>query len=337
MNKIKYAVYLFDGTMQNRTRTESCDWSNIVRLHALLHQNPPADGELLDMYGDGVGCRINETIFGSTTGLGLANRIEEAYYDLGSQTIKCRNSGDELKVFVFGFSRGAYAARLFCELAWYCGVPTSNGSYNDAYRWMCEKDSDARNKALSDGAFMLSPDIELLGVFDTVAMTDLGKGVDISHVPHNVKHACHAMSYNERRSIFPLTRFSDVNAEEVWFLGSHTDIGGGYVRRGLADLSLEWMVEKANEHGLAIKNEPIVGDRANHEVVFNDSLNFVSKVAGLFVEGRIAKDRIAEDNDLFHWSVQDGRQMFADVKPRLPLPNMTAYTTRLTAPGTEIA
>lgn len=32
----KYAVYLFDGTTQCRNKSEYKDWSNIVRLHALI-------------------------------------------------------------------------------------------------------------------------------------------------------------------------------------------------------------------------------------------------------------------------------------------------------------
>ena len=128
----KYVVYLFDGTTQSRDKSEYKDWSNIVRLHALVFSHPPSDGVLLDMYGDGVGCRGNETIFGSTMGKGLEKRIEEAYYDLGTQVGNARKGGDDLHVFVFGFSRGAYAARLFCELVAYCGVPSNEGSYDAA-------------------------------------------------------------------------------------------------------------------------------------------------------------------------------------------------------------
>ena len=124
MNRVKYAVYLFDGTGQDhRNDDEKRDWSNIVRLHAFLHQSPPSDGELLDMYGEGVGCRGNENVFNEASGQGLEERIEEAYYDIGCQVRSCRDAGDDLHVSVFGFSRGAYAARVFCALVGYCGVP----------------------------------------------------------------------------------------------------------------------------------------------------------------------------------------------------------------------
>ena len=319
------AVYLFDGTTQSRDKSEYKDWSNIVRLHALVFSHPPSDGVLLDMYGDGVGCRVNEKIFGSTMGKGLEKRIEEAYYDLGTQVGNARKGGDDLHVFVFGFSRGAYEARLFCELVACCGVPSNEGSYDEAMSRLVAHDLDAARKGVVDGKYLSPPYIDLLGVFDTVKMTKYGSGVDISKLPNIVRHACHAMSYNERRSIFPLTRFApgQQNVEEVWFIGSHTDVGGGYVTRGLADCSLEWMVGKANEYGLPVALNTIEGDTANHEAKFNDSATWCQTLWGL-----LTKERVAQIDDVFHWSVEDQRSLVANAVPDLPDTSVIAYTPR---------
>lgn len=321
----KYAVYLFDGTTMSRDRSEYKDWSNIVRLHALIFSHPPTDGMLLDMYGDGVGCRVNEKIFGSTLGKGLGERIEEAYYDLGTQVGKARKSGDDLRVYVFGFSRGAYEARLFCALVAYCGVPADNGSYDEAMDVIERHDLDAALKGVADGRYLSPPDIELLGVFDTVKMTKVGSGVDISKLPNIVRHACHAMSYHERRSFFPLSRFApgQSDVEEVWFVGSHTDVGGGYIKRGLADQSLEWMVGKANEYGLPVKLGAIEGDTANHVAEFNDSAGWCQTVFGI-----LTKQRKALPGDVFHWSVADERELVADAVPALPDASVIAYTPK---------
>ena len=252
--KKKYAIYLFDGTLQGRIKNETRDWSNIVRLNELLKTNPPEDGDLLDLYGDGVGCRANERILGSTLGVGLEKRVEESFYDLGTLVLDARENHNDLRVFVFGFSRGAYAARIFCELVSFCGVPGDNGSFDFAMKCLKRHDEATALRQIGDGTFLASPNIDLLGVFDTVAMTGFGQGIDVSVLPAKVCHACHAMSYNERRKIFPLTRFApgQSRVEEMWFLGSHTDVGGGYIKRGLADRSLEWMVEVANAHGLPV-------------------------------------------------------------------------------------
>ena len=321
----KYAVYLFDGTTQDRHKSEYKDWSNIVRLHALVFSHPPSDGVLLDMYGDGVGCRVNETIFGSTMGKGLEKRIEEAYYDLGTQVGNARKGGDDLHVFVFGFSRGAYAARLFCELVACCGVPSNEGSYDEAMSRLVAHDLDAVQKGVADGKYLSPPNIDPLGVFDTVKMTKYGSGVDISKLPNIVRHACHAMSYHERRCFFPLTRFApdQSNVEEVWFVGSHTDIGGGYVKRGLADHSLVWMVYKANEYGLPIELTAIDEDTAKHVSKFNDSAVWYQTAWGLFT-----KKREALPGDVFHWSVADERALVANEVPALPDGEAIAYTSK---------
>ena len=330
MNRKKYAVYFFDGTGQDyRNDDEKRDWSNIVRIHEFLCQNPLPDGDLLDMYGEGVGCRGNENVFNEISGQGLEERIEEAYYDIGCQVKSCRDAGDDLHVSVFGFSRGAYAARVFCALVGYCGVPIT-GSYYEAVRRAKKQDIGAVNKALAEGSFLVCPEIDFLGVFDTVAMTDVCQGVRIERLPHNVKYACHALSYNERRAIFPLSRFDpgQPNVEEVWFLGSHTDIGGGYRKRGLADYSLRWMIEKAGEHGLAVKEASIVGDQAEHVAVFNDSGDFRCGFASFFKKFRIHTDRKPLPGDRFHWSAYDERAQFVSVKPGLPPEELIAYTSR---------
>lgn len=324
----KYAIYLFDGTTQNRSKCEFKDWSNIVRMHFLIYAHPPTDGVLLDMYGDGVGCRVNETIFGSALGKGLEERIEEAYYDLGTQVWRASKNGDKLCVYVFGFSRGAYAARLFCELVAYCGVPSDAGSYDEAMSALEKCDRESAEKGLASDRYLPPPRIELLGVFDTVKMTTVGSGVDISKLPGIVRHACHAMSYHERRCVFPLTRFApgQVNVEEVWFVGSHTDVGGGYVKRGLADHSLAWMMSKAKEYGLAVRSGPIKDDAAKHESVFNDSAVWYQTACGL-----LTKKRVALPDDVFHWSVAYERGLVSDAVPALPDASVIAYASNLDA------
>ena len=44
----------------------------------------------------------------------------------------------------------------------------------------------------------------------------------------------------------------EIIVEQVWFAGAHSDIGGGYPEKesGLSDISLEWMIERAEEQDL---------------------------------------------------------------------------------------
>ena len=38
--------------------------------------------------------------------------------------------------------------------------------------------------------------------------------------------------------------------EQVWFTGVHSNVGGGYPKQGLSLVTLDWMMERAEEQGL---------------------------------------------------------------------------------------
>src|SRR5439155_26195350 len=48
--------------------------------------------------------------------------------------------------------------------------------------------------------------------------------------------------------------------EQIWFSGVHSDIGGGYPERALADITMAWMVERARAYGLALEVDAIAPD-----------------------------------------------------------------------------
>ncbi|HZZ22004.1 MAG TPA: DUF2235 domain-containing protein, partial [Roseiarcus sp.] len=81
----------------------------------------------------------------------------------------------------------------------------------------------------------------------------------------------HAMAIDERRRMFRLNHWIDpqpfvanpfdplapkVNQDtkQVWFAGSHSDVGGGYpeIESGLSKYPLAWMIDEAVGHGLKI-------------------------------------------------------------------------------------
>ncbi|WP_198265608.1 DUF2235 domain-containing protein [sulfur-oxidizing endosymbiont of Gigantopelta aegis] len=77
----------------------------------------------------------------------------------------------------------------------------------------------------------------------------------------NVKHVFHALSLDDERRTFhpkvwreipkpdePLER--PKNIEQVWFAGMHSNVGGGYTRKGLSNVTFDWMLERAQLHGL---------------------------------------------------------------------------------------
>nr|VWP01894.1 Cell morphogenesis protein (Cell morphogenesis protein PAG1) [Ganoderma boninense] len=96
-------------------------------------------------------------------------------------------------------------------------------------------------------------DIKCVGVWDTVG--SVYKQIDALNIidtslPATVKVALHAVSGQENRKKFLPTLWTIPSGglkqgqvlKQVWFAGAHADLGGGYERHELADISLFWMV-----------------------------------------------------------------------------------------------
>ncbi len=130
--------------------------------------------------------------------------------------------------------------------------------------------------------------IKFLGVWDTVAalgfprnwrlpgvgiwvLNTLFKALDYAFEPifphrfynydltSNVENAYQAIAVDdERASFWPLvwdeTSVPSTKVEQVWFPGAHSNVGGGYGRIGLACISLDWMMVRAERHGLALQS-----------------------------------------------------------------------------------
>jgi len=74
-----------------------------------------------------------------------------------------------------------------------------------------------------------------------------------------VEFGFHAMALDEQRRDFPVTRWDkDARIEQVWFIGAHSDVGGGYpaAESGLSNLALDWMTLKLAGVGVRFANLP---------------------------------------------------------------------------------
>jgi len=112
------------------------------------------------------------------------------------------------------------------------------------------------------------PDIEFIGVWDTVGAYGLPveelrllwdrfiyplqfKDKKLSN---KVIKACHALSIDDERHTFhPLLwnencKKDNQCIEQVWFPGTHGDVGGGYPRSELALVSLDWLISKVESN-----------------------------------------------------------------------------------------
>jgi uncharacterized protein (DUF2235 family) len=239
-------VLLFDGTWNKAEDGGDDNQTNVEKLYRLLPDSYVDNVH----YEECVGVKSEEEILGGVFGAGIDERILGAYRFLQS---RCAERDFENRLFIFGFSRGAYTARTFAQLLYYCGVPTPNGKPQKAWDCYYHQDRDAAEQLKKSGKFF-DVNIDMMGVWDTVKST-LDRDREDTTLYPNVKAACHAMAIDEKRRNFLVLHFNeDERIRQVWFAGVHSDIGGGYPSEEsqLSDITLAWMVEAARQHGLEL-------------------------------------------------------------------------------------
>jgi uncharacterized protein (DUF2235 family) len=139
------------------------------------------------------------------------------------------NYQDGDKLFIFGFSRGAYAARHLAGMIVRHGLHGWQGTIEETFRhWL----ANAGKPCL-----LVRQEVHFLGLFDCVPGNYLYRWRDRSHrlntnqLEPGIQHVRHAVSVNERRWSFRPLIFkpSERHASfaQHWFPGFHSDVGGG--------------------------------------------------------------------------------------------------------------
>lgn len=271
---MKNIVLLSDGTGNGAAKKNK---TNVWRLYDALNLH---DKRQIAMYDDGVGSKDStvDKVLGGAFGIGLQRNVIELYKYLcrNYRTAKQNKSNDD-KIFLFGFSRGAFTVRVLAGFVVYSGLYTNYtdeedlheqalslyGHYRDRYRHgyltkLFKKIFNGRSTLKET----LKPRIEFIGVWDTVdayvfPIDELAKIWDCLIYPirfpdyqldkENVKQACHAISVDDERHTFHPVMWDESQEtsdriKQVWFSGVHADIGGGYARRSLALVTLDWMM-----------------------------------------------------------------------------------------------
>jgi len=221
------------------------------------------------------------------TGYGITDNIIDCYAAL----LCSWRPGD--RIFLFGFSRGAYTVRSLGGVLALCGVPAG---FANVLRWdgfgdaiaatevralasSAVKDvymiQDGAARAAAAAAFRQRHGTEpappfFVGVWDTVRALGLPAigSMPGRHKFHDailnrkVAHGRQALAIDENRQVFAPELWDETQApagqiKQLWFAGVHTDIGGGYgLQMGLADLALDWMVAEAQAASPPLMVEP---------------------------------------------------------------------------------
>jgi hypothetical protein len=125
-----------------------------------------------------------------------------------------------------------------------------------------------REAVLFRRTFAHEAPIHFIGVWDSVGA--LGVPIQITglinrrlqfhdtELSSKIRFAYQALAIDERRRFFSPALWTtkapaaDQTLEQVWFIGAHSNVGGGYPDQGLSDLASLWMAEKAQACGLAL-------------------------------------------------------------------------------------
>ena len=260
-----------DGTWNdNDTGTPT----NVVKiLDACINRN------LDKYYMEGVGTAHWEALPGGIYGANIDRQILGAYNFLWKMFRQKGRTREQNRIFMFGFSRGAYAARRLAGLVSFAGIPVKDADRDLGWQLYQNRDADSMEQLKEEGRFFDHP-IEALGVWDTVKTTTDSDFNDMK-LPNAVVAGYHAMAINEQRKFFPILKWnSNPRARQVWFAGVHSDVGGGYAEVGLSDITLQWMIDSIYDHQLAFKTSAIKKLKKDHNGELHDSYAGIWKAFG---------------------------------------------------------
>lgn len=259
-------VVILDGTMST---LEPGHETNAGQLYRLLAEEGRR-ARLSLFYEAGIQWHDWASTRDVALGRGMNRKIRAAYGYIASRY----QPGD--RIFLFGYSRGAFAARSLAGVIDRIGLVKSpfatERNIQLAYRhYQCAPNSAAVRR-FSENLCHRNTCIEMVGVWDTVKALGLRvpllwRLTEPAHAFHNhalgshIRRGYHALAHDETRLAFapemwetPNGRIGDV--EQRWFPGCHGDVGGqlgGFeAARPLANLSLVWMLEKAEGAGLSL-------------------------------------------------------------------------------------
>uniref|UniRef100_E6VQ24 T6SS Phospholipase effector Tle1-like catalytic domain-containing protein n=1 Tax=Rhodopseudomonas palustris (strain DX-1) TaxID=652103 RepID=E6VQ24_RHOPX len=301
-------IILSDGT----GNAASSVWrTNVWRMFQALDLR---ENDQAAKYDDGVGTSsfLPLAILGGAFGYGLKRNVLDCYKFI------CRNydHANKSKIYLFGFSRGAFTARVLAGLILQQGLVRAdtegelhNGAVKAYRAYRAQRyhsnlrievlfrairdflivpiiDLVTRQKAYSKIEREKVPNIEFVGVWDTVAaygfpIDEMTRGISSwiwpLELPNRVLSdhvlcARHALALDDERTTFhpvlwteqepgqaappPPARIDDQRLVQVWFVGMHSNVGGGYPDDAVAFVPLYWMLTEAQKRGLVFKLAP---------------------------------------------------------------------------------
>jgi uncharacterized protein (DUF2235 family) len=251
----------------------------------ILEREKCAPDTQVAKYINGVGNANNKVqeMIGGGFGAGLITRIVRGYTFISREY----QPGD--KIFIIGFSRGAYTARALGGLIASQGLLEgkfergAEESYKLGMRaWYQYRKIGAKKRnvfatlaevvqdlpafirgAPDESEFVRDIPIHAVAVWDTVGalgipeydaqtntISDAFRFAD-ENLSSKVAQGLHAVAIDEMRLLFTPTLWNKaIHLKQLVFPGAHSDVGGGYKEAGLSDGALQWMIDELKGQGM---------------------------------------------------------------------------------------
>lgn len=254
----KNIIICCDGTDNKLTINEN---TNVIHLYSCLEIND----QQIAYYNPGVGtiapngvrnwlARKWHVVKDQVSASSLETNVMDAYYFLMNNY----EEGD--KIFLFGFSRGAYTVRMLSGLIEMFGL--LHRGNNNHLRYALEVYSKGDKLFEMANAFKArfsrKVSIHFIGIWDTVVaaggLISFYKSFPYSRSLGIANIVRHAVAIDEKRKHYDFYEVSNLhkNCKEVFFAGVHSDIGGSYQIEGLSKITLEWMLGEATNNDLKV-------------------------------------------------------------------------------------
>ncbi len=262
-------VFIIDGTLST---LEEGKETNAGLLYKVLKESGPKISQTVG-YDAGVQAQGFRKWWHVALGTGINRSIVEGYGTLCSRY----EPGD--KIMLFGYSRGAYAVRSLAGFIDRVGLlhrrHATERRIQRAFRYYEAQEPSEQATQFTRKFCHRDVEIEMLGIWDCVKALGLPYPI-LSYLapmatefhsaalgPH-IRNGFHALAIDENRVAYAPRAWSrdadwQGHLEQVWFPGTHSDIGGQVCgrphARGLSNIPLRWMLEKAQGLGLELPDE----------------------------------------------------------------------------------
>jgi len=311
-------VVIMDGTLSSLGPNLE---SNAGLTWKLLRELTPARN-LSITYEAGIQWCNWHSMVDLAAGIGINGQIRRAYGFIASRY----RPGD--RIFLFGFSRGAYAVRSLAGVIDLIGLlkpeHATEVNIRQAFRYYMNRPKSDFLQTFAKDKCTPDVEIEMIGVWDTVKALGIQYPVLWRLAPqatdfHNheigqsVRNGFHALALDETR-----TAFSPVlwrcrkgwtgHLEQAWFRGSHADVGGHIgnftAARPLSNIPLVWMLDHAERCGLPLP----VGWRDRFPMDPNAPAHGTYRGIAKYFLYRRKRETLRDASEFLHESVAQSRR-----------------------------